>query len=201
MCIVRPLALSEWFVRRRASPAVGPSASGRPSRRRLYETHGASGPRLGRLSRPSCSGRRGPGVGAKRSRRRHVEAQPGEIALHARSGAARATSSRSRPSRTASRSADRGSTAPASRHRINYTVDLSTARTKPVTGSPDYDSTSGKRIDAEHDRTDAQARRQGRSRPQTREVSADGKTMTDHDAAGRTRTGRRSTTSRCYEKQ
>ena len=71
---------------------------------------------------------------------------------------------------------------------INYTVTYD-GKEKPVTGSPDYDSTSGKRINAS---TTEQTRKlEGKMvQTQRREVSADGKTMTittrGKDKAGRT---------------
>jgi hypothetical protein len=71
---------------------------------------------------------------------------------------------------------------------VNYTVTYDGSE-KPVTGSPDYDSTSGKRINAS---TTEQTRKlEGKIvQTQKREVSADGKTMTittrGKDKAGRT---------------
>lgn len=71
---------------------------------------------------------------------------------------------------------------------INYTVTYD-GKDKPVTGSPDYDTTSGKRINAS---TTEQTRKMEGKMMQTqkREVSADGKTMTittrGKDKAGRT---------------
>jgi hypothetical protein len=59
---------------------------------------------------------------------------------------------------------------------INYTVTYD-GKEKPVTGSPDYDSTSGKRINAST--TEQTRKREGKMvQTQKREVSADGKTMT-----------------------
>jgi len=59
---------------------------------------------------------------------------------------------------------------------INYTVTYD-GKDKPVTGSPDYDSTAGKRINAST--TEQTRKKEGRMvQTQTREVSADGKTMT-----------------------
>ena len=59
---------------------------------------------------------------------------------------------------------------------INYTVTYD-GKDKPVTGSPDYDSTSGKRINA--NTTEQTRKKEGKMvQTQRREVSADGKTMT-----------------------
>ena len=70
---------------------------------------------------------------------------------------------------------------------IDYTLTFD-GKEKPVTGSPDYDSTTGKRINAN---TTEQTRKKGGNMVQTakREISADGKTMTittrGKDASGR----------------
>jgi hypothetical protein len=71
---------------------------------------------------------------------------------------------------------------------LSYTVTYD-GKEKPVTGSPDYDSTAGKRISANV--TEQTRKREGREvQTQKREVSADGKTMTittrGKDKAGRT---------------
>jgi hypothetical protein len=59
---------------------------------------------------------------------------------------------------------------------INYTVTYD-GKDKPVTGSPDYDSTAGKRINAST--TEQTRMKEGKMvQTQRREVSADGKTMT-----------------------
>ena len=59
---------------------------------------------------------------------------------------------------------------------ISYTVTYD-GKDKPVTGSPDYDSTSGKRINA--NTAEQTRKKEGRMvQTQRREVSADGKTMT-----------------------
>ena len=71
---------------------------------------------------------------------------------------------------------------------VNYTLTFD-GKDHAVTGSPDYDSTSGKRINAN---TTEQSRKKEGKTVQTakREVSADGKTMTittrGKDASGRT---------------
>ena len=58
----------------------------------------------------------------------------------------------------------------------NYTVTYD-GKEKPVTGSPDFDSTSGKRINA--NTTEQTRKREGKVvQTQKREISADGKTMT-----------------------
>jgi hypothetical protein len=58
----------------------------------------------------------------------------------------------------------------------DYTVTYD-GKDKPVTGSPDFDSTSGKRINA--NTTEQTRKREGKVvQTQKREVSADGKTMT-----------------------
>jgi hypothetical protein len=71
---------------------------------------------------------------------------------------------------------------------INYTVTYD-GKEKPVTGSPDYDSTTGKRINAST--TEQTRKKEGKMvQTQKREVSADGKTMTitttGKDAHGKT---------------
>jgi hypothetical protein len=59
---------------------------------------------------------------------------------------------------------------------INYTVTYD-GKDKPVTGSPDYDATSGKRIDA--NTTELTRKKEGKTvQTATRKISADGKTMT-----------------------
>ena len=71
---------------------------------------------------------------------------------------------------------------------INYTVTYD-GKDKPVTGSPDYDSTSGKRVDA--NTTELTRKKEGKTvQTAVRKVSADGKTMTitttGKDAHGKT---------------
>jgi hypothetical protein len=71
---------------------------------------------------------------------------------------------------------------------INYTLTFD-GKDRPVAGSPDYDSTSGKRINAN---TTEQTRKKEGKMVQTarREISADGTTMTittrGRDASGHT---------------
>jgi hypothetical protein len=81
---------------------------------------------------------------------------------------------------------------------INYTVTYD-GKAKPVTGSPDYDSTSGKRINAS---TTEQTRKLAGKMVQTqkREVSADGKTMTI-TTRGKDKDGRTINNVAIYEKQ
>jgi hypothetical protein len=81
---------------------------------------------------------------------------------------------------------------------LNYTVTYD-GKEKPVTGSPDYDSTSGKRINAS---TTEQTRKlEGKMvQTQKREVSADGKTMTI-TTRGKDKDGRTINNVAIYEKQ
>jgi hypothetical protein len=81
---------------------------------------------------------------------------------------------------------------------LNYTVTYD-GKEKPVTGSPDYDSTSGKRINAS---TTEQTRKLAGKMVQTqkREVSADGKTMTI-TTRGKDKDGRTINNVAIYEKQ
>ena len=59
---------------------------------------------------------------------------------------------------------------------LSYTVTYD-GKDKPVTGSPDYDSTAGKKIDA--NTTELTRKKEGKTvQTATRKISADGKTMT-----------------------
>jgi hypothetical protein len=81
---------------------------------------------------------------------------------------------------------------------LNYTVTYD-GKVKPVTGSPDYDSTSGKRINAST--TEQTRTREGKTvQTQKREVSADGKTMTI-TTRGKDKDGRTINNVAVYEKQ
>jgi hypothetical protein len=81
---------------------------------------------------------------------------------------------------------------------LNYTVTYD-GKAKPVTGSPDYDSTSGKRINAST--TEQTRTREGKMvQTQKREVSADGKTMTI-TTRGKDKDGKTINNVAVYEKQ
>ncbi len=80
---------------------------------------------------------------------------------------------------------------------INYTLTFD-GKEKPVAGSPDYDSTSGKRISAN---VTEQTRKKEGKMVQTakREISADGKTMTI-TTRGKDKDGRTINNIAIYEK-
>ena len=81
---------------------------------------------------------------------------------------------------------------------LNYTVTYD-GKAKPVTGSPDYDSTSGKRINA--NTTEQTRTLEGKqTQTQRREVSADGKTMTI-TTRGKDKAGHTINNVAVYEKQ
>ena len=81
---------------------------------------------------------------------------------------------------------------------VNYIVTYD-GKEKPVTGSPDYDSTSGKRISASI--TEQTRKLEGKMvQTQKREVSADGKTMTI-TTRGKDKDGRTVNNVAVYEKQ
>ena len=81
---------------------------------------------------------------------------------------------------------------------INYTVTYD-GKDKPVTGSPDYDATSGKRIDA--NTTELTRKKEGKMvQTATRKISADGKTMTV-TSRGKTPSGKPLNNVAVYEKQ
>jgi hypothetical protein len=80
----------------------------------------------------------------------------------------------------------------------DYTVTYD-GKEKPVTGSPDYDSTSGKRINA--NTTEQTRKREGKVvQTQKREVSADGRTMTI-TTRGTDKSGKTINNIAVYEKQ
>jgi hypothetical protein len=80
----------------------------------------------------------------------------------------------------------------------NYTVTFD-GTDKPVAGSPDYDSTSGKRING--NTTEQTRKKEGKMvQTQRREVSADGKTMTI-TTRGKDIDGRTINNVAVYEKQ
>jgi len=81
---------------------------------------------------------------------------------------------------------------------INYTVTFD-GKDKPVTGSPDYDATSGKRIDA--NTTELTRKKEGKTvQTATRKISADGKTMTV-TSRGKTPSGKPLNNVAVFEKQ
>ena len=81
---------------------------------------------------------------------------------------------------------------------LSYTVTYD-GKDKPVTGSPDYDSTSGKKIDA--NTTELTRKKEGKTvQTATRKISADGKTMTV-TSRGKTPSGKPLNNVAVFEKQ
>jgi hypothetical protein len=81
---------------------------------------------------------------------------------------------------------------------LSYTVTYD-GKDKPVTGSPDYDSTSGKKIDA--NTTELTRKKEGKTvQTATRKISADGKTMTV-TSRGKTPSGKTLNNVAVFEKQ
>ena len=81
---------------------------------------------------------------------------------------------------------------------LSYTVTYD-GKDKPVTGSPDYDATSGKRIDAST--TELTRKKEGKMvQTATRKISADGKTMTV-TSRGKTTSGKPLNNVAVFEKQ
>jgi hypothetical protein len=81
---------------------------------------------------------------------------------------------------------------------LSYTVTYD-GKDKPVTGSPDYDSTSGKKIDA--NTTELTRKKEGKTvQTATRKISADGKTMTV-TSRGKTASGKTLNNVAVFEKQ
>jgi hypothetical protein len=81
---------------------------------------------------------------------------------------------------------------------LSYTVTYD-GKDKPVTGSPDYDATSGKRVDAST--TELTRKKEGKTvQTATRKISADGKTMTV-TSRGKTPSGKPLNNVAVFEKQ